>query len=67
MARLYTEFIPTDSRYDITSVNFNDKIVHEDNIFGRQDILQIFSRVSKDCKNAKSPKLHVDTLTTYLS
>ena len=31
----------TDSRYDITSVNFNSEKVHEDDIFVRQDI-QIF-------------------------
>ena len=28
----------TDSRYDITSVNFNSEKVHEDDIFVRQDI-----------------------------
>ena len=37
----------TDSRYDITSVNFNSKKVHEDDIFVRQDILQFFSGESK--------------------
>ena len=38
----------TDSRYDITSVNFNSEKVHEDEIFVRQDILQFFSGESKD-------------------
>ena len=32
----------TDSRYDITSVNFNSENVHEDDIFVQQDILQFF-------------------------
>ena len=32
----------TDSRYDITSVNFNSEKVYEDDIFVRQDILQFF-------------------------
>ena len=41
----------TDSRYDITSVNFNSEKVHEDDIFVRQDILQFFSGESKDYKN----------------
>ena len=45
----------TDSLYDITSVNFNSKQVHEDNIFVRQDILQFFSGESKDYKYLKSP------------
>ena len=36
----------TDSRYDITSVNFNGEKVHEDDIFARQDILQFFSEES---------------------
>ena len=43
----------TDSRYDITSVNFNSK--NEDDIFVRQDILQFFSGESKDYKYLKSP------------
>ena len=37
----------TDSRYDITSVNFNSEKFHEDDIFVRQDILQFFSGKSK--------------------
>ena len=45
----------TDSRYDITSVNFNSEKVHEDDIFIRQDILQFFSGESKDYKYLKSP------------
>ena len=32
----------TDSLVDITSVNFNSKKVYEDELFGRQDILQFF-------------------------
>ena len=40
----------TDSRYDITSVNFNSEKVHEDDIFVLQDILQFFSGESKDYK-----------------
>ena len=43
----------TDSRYDITSVNFNSENVHEDDIFVRQDILQFFSGESKDYKYLK--------------
>ena len=39
-----------DSRYDITSVNFNSEKVHEDDIFVGQDILQFFSGESKDYK-----------------
>ena len=38
----------TDSRYDITSIKFNSKKVHEYDIFGRQDILQFASGESKD-------------------
>ena len=45
----------TDSRYDITSVNFNSENVHEDDIFVLQDILQFFSGESKDYKYLKSP------------
>ena len=51
MARLYIKTpgsYETDSWVDVTSVNFNSKNVHEDNIFGRQDILQSFSEISKD-------------------
>ena len=44
-----------DSRYDITSVNFNSEKVHEDDIFVQQDIYQFFSRESKDYKYVKSP------------
>ena len=41
-----------------------NKKVHEDKIFGRQDILQIFSGVSKDYKYVKSPyTIYIDTLT----
>ena len=45
----------TDSRYDITSVDFNSENVHEDDIFVQQDILQFFSGESKDYKYLKSP------------
>ena len=45
----------TDSRYEITSVNFNSEKVHEQDIFVRQDILQFISRESKDYKYLKSP------------
>ena len=45
----------TDSRYDITFINFNSEKVHEDDIFVRQDILQFFSGESKDYKYLKSP------------
>ena len=45
----------TDSRYDMTSVKFNSEKVYEDDIFVRQDILQFFSRESKDYKYLKSP------------
>ena len=33
----------TDSRYEVTAVNFNSKNVYEDETFGRQDILQFYS------------------------
>ena len=47
----------TDSCWvDVTSVNFNSKKVHEDDVFGRQDILQFLSDVSKDYKYGKSPR-----------
>ena len=45
----------TDSRYDITSVNFNSEKVHQDDIFVRQDILQFFSEESKDHNYLKYP------------
>ena len=36
------ENLLTDSRYDITSVNFNsEKVDHEDDIFVRQDMLHL--------------------------
>ena len=47
----------TDSWVDVTSVTFKSKKVHEDKIFGRQDILQFFSEVSKDYKYVKSPNM----------
>ena len=48
-------FIWTDSQYDVTSINFNSKKVREDEIFVGQDILQMFSGVSKDYKYVKFP------------
>ena len=48
-------FMSRDSRFDVTSVNFNSEKVHEDDIFVRQDILQYFSGESKDYKYLKSP------------
>ena len=46
----------TDSRFDVTSVNFNSEKVHEDDIFVRQVILQFFSEESKDYRRLKSPQ-----------
>ena len=43
----------TDSGVD---VNFNSKKVNEDEIFGRQDILQFFSGEFKDYKYVKFPQ-----------
>ena len=40
-------FTWTNSRFDVTSVNFNSKIVYEDEIFGRVMIYYIFSRIRK--------------------
>ena len=45
----------TDSRNDITSVNFKSERVNEDDIFVRQDILQFFLRESIDYKYLESP------------
>ena len=45
----------TDSWNDITSANFNSTKVHEDKIFGQEDVLQFFSELSKNYKYAKSP------------
>ena len=57
MARLYIKTpwsYETDFWFDVTSVNFNSKKVHEDNIFVRQDILQFLSQGSKYYKYIKS-------------
>ena len=46
MARLYIKTLwsyETDSWFDVTSVDFNNQKVHEDNIFERQDTLQFLS------------------------
>ena len=43
----------TDTLVDVTSVNFNSKKVYEDEIFGRQDILQFFSGEFKGYKYVK--------------
>ena len=51
MARLRIKtpwsYEPTDSWFDVTSVNFNSQKVHEDKIFERQDILQFLSQGCK--------------------
>ena len=56
MACLYIKTLWS-SYYDVTSVDFNSKQIHEDNILDRQDILQFFSGVSKDYKHVKSPNM----------
>ena len=40
----------TDTWVDVISVSFKRKKVYEDEMFGRQDKLQFFSRESKDYK-----------------
>ena len=49
-------FIYTDSWIDVTSVNFNSKKIHEDEIFCRQDILQFFSGEFKITNRASPTK-----------
>ena len=63
MARLYIKTpwsydYETNSWVDVTSVNFKSEKVHKYMYiyFGRQDILQFFSELSKDYKYVKSPK-----------
>ena len=57
MACLYIKILWS-SYYDVTSVDFNSKQIHEDTIFDRQDILvQFSSGVSKDYKFLKSPNM----------
>ena len=56
MACLYIKTLWS-SYYDVTSVDFNSKQIHEDNILDRQDILQFFSEVSNDYKHVKSPNM----------
>ena len=51
-------FMSTDSCYVVTSFNFNSKKVYEDEIFGWQGILQLFSAESEDYKYLKSPYPH---------
>ena len=46
----------TDFFVDVISVNFTSKKVNEDEIFGRQDILQFFSEEFKDYKYVKFPQ-----------
>ena len=53
-----------DSWVDVTSVNFNIKTFYEDNIFGRQDILQFLSGEFKDYKYVKISTAITGTLTT---
>ena len=57
----------TDSWVDVISVNFNSKKVYEDEIFGRQDKLQFFSRESKDYKCLRNILGVSGTLTLSLS
>ena len=49
----------TGSSIDVTSVNFNSKIVHEDDIFGRQDILHFLPRriqfISNNMQDPETP------------
>ena len=45
----------TDTMVDVNSVNFNSKTVYEDEIFGRQDILQFFVGEFKGYKYVKFP------------
>ena len=53
----------TDFWFDVTSVNFNSKKVHEDKIFDRQDILQFFSgRSIQRFQICKIPKHEIGTL-----
>ena len=57
MARLYIKTpwsYETDSWVDVTSVDINNKKIHEDKIFDWQNILQFFSGASKDYKYVKS-------------
>ena len=49
-------FMSRDSRFDVTSANFNSEKIHEDDIFVRQDILQFFSGESKDYRHLKFPQ-----------
>ena len=58
MACLYIKTLWS-SYYDVTSVDFNTKQIHEDKNFDRQDILQFSSRVSKDYKYVKSPNMRL--------
>ena len=51
-----TSFVFTDCWVDVTSGNFNSEKVNEDEIFGRQDILQFFSGEFKDYKYVKFPR-----------
>ena len=58
MARLYIKTpwsYETNSWVDVTSVNVKSEKIHKDKMFGRQDILQFFSELSKDYKYVKSP------------
>ena len=58
----------TDSWFDVTSVNFNSKKVHEDKIFEQQDILQFLSQGSKYYKYiCKIPNHDIGTLKCFVS
>ena len=48
----------TDCWLGVTSVNFNSKKVHEDEIFGRQDILHFSSGEFSDYKYVKFPQTY---------
>ena len=52
------ENLYTDCWLGVTSVNFNSKKVHEDEIFGRQDILHFFSGEFSDYKYVKFPQTY---------
>ena len=53
------------SYYDVTSVDFNSKKIHEGKIFDRLEILQFFLGVSKDYKYVKSPNMSLGTVNFF--
>ena len=52
----------TDFWVDVTSVNFNSKKVHEDEVFDQQDILQFFSDLFQRLQICKIPTDWIGTL-----